>query len=447
MAYELLAAYRAAQEEQAAIYIARAKKKVVNEALLHLRAEGITYLMESGNWREKVEALLRWNRIRFLWGVREEIREKRKSWTPLLANWKKNSVVKKAIGNAAIDELFRDYASEAIEKLEKPLFPLTSPYLLSNPDTYKKKSKTDLTVPYFRRKLIEPKVPIRFHPNQEKEAAQIAQKIGLDTGKPFVTLHVREAGYKQGREVSDKPNSVRDEGARNANIQDYFPAIDYLVSKGFTVVRIGDPLMTPIHRSGVIDLACSPHRTQTMELWCMANSVFFFGCESGPYHVAYLLNTNCLIVNCTDPICSFPVRTQCLFAMKKIRFRSNQKELTLKDILTEEYFNNLRNSSLYEYQDNSPEELILAVKEMLQTLEDWGNPTADQEDVRLALVKGSQALAPKVEYVRKWGAEGDFLGAGRLVEFQASAYNALSSTFRTKKAKTAQTRVADSISL
>jgi putative glycosyltransferase (TIGR04372 family) len=422
LAYELLAAYRAAIEEDATLLISKSQKKIVNEALLSVIPEGVRFLADCSA-EEKVTAFVFWNKVRSLWAIREEIRHRRKRWIPKLAELRKNPWVRRFTRNAKLDKILRTQSGLAMAWLDDAIFPLSSPFLLSNPDERSSRAKTKKNfTPYFRRQLIYQKIPVRFQQKDEELARALATKVGIDITRPFVTLHVREAGYKFGREVSDKPNSIRDEKARNANILDYFAAIDFLVEKGYQVIRIGDPTMTPVEKKGLIDLARSPLRTELLEVWCIANSAFLFGSESGPYHVAYLLNTDCLIVNCTDPICSFPVRENCIYLMKQIRRVGEDHPMPLADILTEEYFLNLRNTAKYTYVDNTPGELVAAVAEMLEAKQNWGKASPEQDQIQALLIERSKALALVVDYVRKWGVEGDFIGAGRLAQSQAVQY-------------------------
>ena len=51
-------------------------------------------------------------------------------------------------------------------------------------------------------------------------------------------------------------------------------AVDDLVQRGYTVIRLGDPSMTPLRHPGVVDLATSPTRTNLLEVYCLLRSDF-----------------------------------------------------------------------------------------------------------------------------------------------------------------------------
>src|ERR1700730_541823 len=74
----------------------------------------------------------------------------------------------------------------------------------------------------------------------------------------LVALHMREPGFKAGREIHERnPSKGRDDSSRNVTFSNYHLAIDYLRERGYTVLRIGDLTMTPIRYPGVVDLATS----------------------------------------------------------------------------------------------------------------------------------------------------------------------------------------------
>jgi hypothetical protein len=122
--------------------------------------------------------------------------------------------------------------------------------------------------PYYRRRLLRERVQVQLHPQARARAMEGALELGITDERPIVTVHARESGFKAGQEVHDKVDldaryrlARRDDTTRNIRIESYYDAIDFLVARGFTVVRVGDPTMRPVARRGVVDLATSPLRT------------------------------------------------------------------------------------------------------------------------------------------------------------------------------------------
>ena len=268
---------------------------------------------------------------------------------------------------------------------------------------------------YYKRRLLRERVPIRMCETILPTVQEAARRIGLDLEKPMITLHVREAGFKFGNEMQDAKPGSRDDSTRNAKIESYFKAIDFLTARGFTVVRIGDPSMEPVQRSGVIDLATSPHRSQALEIYCMWRSAFFVSAEAGPVGVSYLTNTPLLTVNATDPISSYPIRADGMLLLKHVRNRQTGERLSPADLLTGDYLGNLRNLHRYVYENNTSEQIYAAVVEMLESLDRLPDETESQRHYRELATEAGTVFRSSLNYVRKWGSDDGFLGDGRIV--------------------------------
>jgi len=268
---------------------------------------------------------------------------------------------------------------------------------------------------YYQRRLLREPIPIRLTRRRERQAVDAAGRAGIDPNARIVTLHVREPGYKLGREMQDvKPERKRDDSTRNARVEDYFDAVDFLVGRGYTVVRIGDPTMTPVRRAGVVDLATSPARLPLLETWCLLRSHFLIGTESGPVAVCYLTNTPSLVTNATDPISSYPLRDSFLLLLKHVVDKRTGRELSVEELLGDEHLLNLRDTRRFAYVDNRPEELLAGVREMLALLEDRTAETRDQAEFRQGVERAAARLARRSKFVRKWGADDGFMGDGRI---------------------------------
>ena len=275
--------------------------------------------------------------------------------------------------------------------------------------------KREFGAPYYERRLLREPVPVRLHAAASDDAARQARAHGIPPDGRLVCVHAREAGYKVGQEIQDtKPQLGRDDRTRNARIESYFAAIDYLVERGYVVVRLGDPTMTPVRRDGVVDLATSPSRTNLLEVYCLLRSAFIIAGESAYVNVVCLTNTPILLVNATEPISAYPVRAPGLFLPKGVVDRRDTRRLTSADLLTLEYQRQLRDTRRYEYVDNSPQEILEATREMLEWLEGRWTESPAQRRYHEAIMTAAAQLRRRSAYVRKWGLHQGFLGDGRI---------------------------------
>lgn len=275
---------------------------------------------------------------------------------------------------------------------------------------------------YYQRRLLAERVPVHLRPAALTEAQRQAVRCGIDPDAPMVTLHVRESGWKFGREMQDAKPGGRDDSTRNARIEDYFPAIDALTARGFTVVRMGDPSMRPLTRAGVVDLATSPERSNLLELYAMLRSAFFISGEAGPVGVSYLTNTPLLTVNATDAISSYPIRDDGMFIPKVVIERSTGRRLTLAELVGAKHLADLRNVTQFLYEDNSADEIRLAVLEMLAWVSGRHEETPAQAAFRDVAARAGEELRASLNYVRKWGSDDGFIGHGRICRFYAEQH-------------------------
>ena len=175
-------------------------------------------------------------------------------------------------------------------------------------------------------------------------------------------------------------------------------------------------------RAGVVDLATASNRDQVVELWVLLRSDFFLSGEAGPVGVSYLTNTPLLTVNATDPISSYPIRSDGMYIVKRVVDRQTNQPLTLRDMLSDDYLANVRNISRFRYVDNTSEEIVASVVEMLAWLRGGGEETAFQRMYRDMAVEAGDSLRARLTYVRKWGADERFMGDGRIAAFFAERY-------------------------
>jgi putative glycosyltransferase (TIGR04372 family) len=218
-------------------------------------------------------------------------------------------------------------------------------------------------------------------PEHEREAARQAAVAGLGPADRIVTVHVREAGYRSAAGLRQRDWDV----LRNARIETYQAAFAALVARGYTVVRLGDPTMTPVRQPGVVDLATSTLRTEWLEAWCVHRSQFLIGCDSGPSWLAFLLNVPLLTVNALHfrdvarpfdrIVCKLPVD------------RATGQRLSVSEMLTEAYMREGLNTTRFDHHDNAPADLSDAVLDMLDVVHGAETPSPAQGEFRQRLVE------------------------------------------------------------
>ena len=175
--------------------------------------------------------------------------------------------------------------------------------------------------------------------------------------KPYVILHVRDGGYR---------NDYKFRSWRNSDIENYNQSIDYLISKGFRVVKIGDKnsKRSSYQNKFFYDYANSELKSDAMDLYLIKNSSFFIGNYSGPESVASMFSKPKLITNGYKII--FNSYSTDRILLKKIFYEN--KEISLID-----YLNLPAKLFFFEYphkkitfKENSSLEIFEATKEFVK---------------------------------------------------------------------------------
>jgi putative glycosyltransferase (TIGR04372 family) len=296
---------------------------------------------------------------------------------------------------------------------------------LAVPDIQKTKP-TRLNPSYGRRLWVDDVGLFRIPPDRLSGLSAKAEKeFGILPGQSLVLLHMREPGFKAGREIHEqKPFKGRDDSTRNVTFANYWQAMDYLRERGCTVVRIGDRTMTPIRYPGVVDLAVSPNRTDLFEFYCAARSDFFVGCESGPSIIAWMSGKPIVTLNATEPwSLAYPVREFDTFILKGVWDKQNARTVSPLDMLTLDYANHARNTQRFEYIENTPEDVLAAVEDMIEIVKHGVKPeTPEQRSFRLHVMSFCTRARAENSTVRKHGAHHGFIGRGRLSPSFARKY-------------------------
>ncbi len=199
---------------------------------------------------------------------------------------------------------------------------------------------------------------------------------------------------------------------RNSDITTYFPAVDHLVARGYWVVRLGDPSMEPVTRPGVVDLAPLRPETPGLDIFALTRSEFLLGSQSGPAEVALLTGTPRVIVNATDVVENWPIRPTDILLLKHVYDEEEGRTLSLDELLRPELrdpMRGLKGSPRYHFVDNTSDEILAAVQEMLDLLHKGTPETDDQRAYRDRATAAAAAL-PRL----RCGADEGYLGDGRI---------------------------------
>lgn len=225
---------------------------------------------------------------------------------------------------------------------------------------------------------------IAFTREEEAEGKKALEKLGIPEGARFICLLVRDSQYLK----THLPNTDWSYHAyRDSDIQQYQAAAKFLAEQGYYVIRMGQHVNQTfaVDHPRVIDYANSPLRSDFMDIYLSAHCYFFISTSSGLDSIAHIFRKPILLTN-------FPLtdlRTWCYWTLlipKKIWDVTSNRFLTLQEIFQgKELFNDKKKMVDYFQQkqwrfvDNTPEEIVAAVKEMLEKMTGRSQESAENK--------------------------------------------------------------------
>jgi len=227
--------------------------------------------------------------------------------------------------------------------------------------------RNEYLIPSYERFRTSPASVRLFSLTEEEieQARRIERGLGIDAQTPVVALHMREPGY-----LPHLPyHSYRD--ATTAN---YEPSVDYLLSLGYQVVRVGDPSMTPLsRRKGVWDLPHLQPLDPLADIWFILRSRFMLGAPSGPLTIAqYFENGPPVLLANKIPAMPMPLPPGSRMLPKHHYCKAQGRNLSLREIKTQALeFSETEayHSHGLRIDENLPEVILEAVKEMVRDLD------------------------------------------------------------------------------
>jgi putative glycosyltransferase (TIGR04372 family) len=224
-----------------------------------------------------------------------------------------------------------------------------------------------IALPFVQKEYEEKKLAplLTIDPEIKKKGWEILNKIGISPGSKFITLHVREDNFKGEQGCLHNAH-------RNANIEDYFEAIDLLIEKGYQVIRLGEPSSKAVApKQGVFDYAHSPYKSDWMDIFLCAEADIFLGASGGVFATPQVFGTPLVATN--FPPTYLDHSSQDLFIPKLMRDRASKRLLTFKEIFSPPIFQ-CEEGYLFaklgiEFVDNTPGEIKEIVQELLERFE------------------------------------------------------------------------------
>jgi len=195
----------------------------------------------------------------------------------------------------------------------------------------------------------------------EETSKKLLERMGMPSHSWFVGLHVRE-----------KPNPL---DARVAKIENFYPSLHEVTSRGGWIIRFGTDKMQPlVIEKNTIDLNYDILEHRMLHLYIIAKATFLLTTNSGPSVVAWALGTPVLQTNTLAIARNILTASPGSIYLPKKYISSDSRLYSLSEILgsLEGYAEtNLKEKSDLGYQiiENSANEIHQATLDMFNFLE------------------------------------------------------------------------------
>jgi putative glycosyltransferase (TIGR04372 family) len=189
-----------------------------------------------------------------------------------------------------------------------------------------------------------------------------------------VAFHVREPGYS--------PSDELVHAHRNGSLQAVAPALQEIVRRGGWCIRLGDPTGSPMPQLfQVIDYARLPVRSERMDVFLCAKARFLLGNSSGISFVSSAFGVPVAFANMI-PTSALGMLPCDISIPKVLHMRGSSREMRFNEVLGGPS-GNFRLAKLFEESgieiaENSPDDILDLVREMLDRLE--GTFSETEED-------------------------------------------------------------------
>lgn len=206
---------------------------------------------------------------------------------------------------------------------------------------------------------------LRLTEEDDAWGAGILREIGIPERAWFACIHVREPGFS--------PEDDHAHAHRNGNPLAIVPAMQEIARRGGWCVRMGDPstsLLPLLDR--VVDYARHPLRSERMDVVLCARARFFLGNTSGLAFVSTAYGVPSSLANMIPMSNLAPLAGD--ISIPKLLLHQDRSRMLRFDEVLGTPVGNYRYAKLYANDgivpvENSPDEILDLVREMLDRLE------------------------------------------------------------------------------
>lgn len=210
---------------------------------------------------------------------------------------------------------------------------------------------------------------LKFSPTEIATFYGLMQKNNLPIHQPLVLFSCREAGKIPDTFHKEITDEVR-YGYRNSEQKTILPGLLWLLSQGFTCVRVGrSNSRFPCQHKNFFDYASNKeHHSFTNDLLFFRQCCFYIGDTSGVYVLAELFRKPILFYNYA-PVIHFNSWSENYMTIFKKLFSKKGKRIPLARQIQHKRFHEIHGEKIadrYRYESNTSKEILGAIHDMVK---------------------------------------------------------------------------------
>lgn len=226
------------------------------------------------------------------------------------------------------------------------------------------------------RELGEGRATLSFTEEEQARGRRGLEEMGVKESDWFVCFHNRDSSYLK-NEHPDRDWSYHD--FRDCRAENFLEAARWIAQRGGFALRMGAVVAEPLPESArhprIIDYAVK-HRSDFLDIYLIAKARFIIGSDTGLAQVATVFDVP--VVNTNVPFLDWAsFRKKDVFILKKPYGVREGRILARDEILSRGLGRHVEAGKAQErlarqgvrYEENSPEEILEATREMARRLE------------------------------------------------------------------------------
>lgn len=225
---------------------------------------------------------------------------------------------------------------------------------------------------------------ISFTPEELKQGQEELKRLGVPHNHPFICFHARDASYLK----THQPEINWDyHSYRNADINNYVPAVEKLVSRGYYAIRMGRFVAKEVKTNNpkIIDYAANGG-TDFLDMYLSAHCRFFIAGSDGLAEMPTIFRRPVVWIDFIPLSSLYLIARGQLFISKKLWSLKEKRILTFGEILNTQVAQYCRTEDYQkagiEVINNSVEEIVDVSMEMEERLNGTWNETQEDQELQ-----------------------------------------------------------------